>query len=623
LFRSAQRPTSHFDSLILRAAILVVAALGPLAGCSGGPTEEKPDSASALPAVVLITVDGVSAEDLAIYGGQVETPNLTRLAESGTTWSNAFTPCPMSRPAAASYLTALAPDRSGIRDDLFTSLDPGVPTLATALRAAGYRTAAFPDSSLLGFSSGLLRDFELVADPPPVPINPARWIPVVRPAAEVAGDFGAWLETLRGGERYFGWLHFSDPLVQRVTRHGRKLPGSSLQRRKDQGKEISVEPPSDDGVEAYRTAIGELDTAIGHILSALEVHGEGNEALVIVAGTQADPSGGENDLPGPGFSLGDQAIRVPLVARPPDGRGAGVVDLSAVWAPDVPRTIADLAGVELSPRAEGTNLLEEIDPDRILFAWSWATRDQMGWRASRSARGSGLVRVEGLETRTEGVEDAEAEARLIEALASREEPPVARVDIETIRPILEKRGLTLRPVPEEGRDFGPAERRRTVAGLMWNARVWMHYMAIPKALPAFGNALTEDPEALGALLDRGQLMALTGSQRKKRPLDTAVELYPTDPEVVHWYAHSIWQDSLEDAEALLTAILPSKLDDSDLLYDLACARSIAGDLDASEAHLRSAVEAGFREWDLMENDPDLRNLRESGRYSAVVQEYTR
>ena len=58
------------------------------------------------------------------------------LASAGTAWRDGWTACPMTRPAAATYLTGIAPDRHGVTDDLFASLPEGMPTLATLLGLA-------------------------------------------------------------------------------------------------------------------------------------------------------------------------------------------------------------------------------------------------------------------------------------------------------------------------------------------------------------------------------------------------------------------------------------------------------------------------------------------------------
>jgi hypothetical protein len=45
------------------------------------------------------------------------------------------------------------------------------------------------------------------------------------------------------------------------------------------------------------------------------------------------------------------------------------------------------------------------------------------------------------------------------------------------------------------------------------------------------------------------------------------------------------------------------------LYNLACVQALLGDLTAAKASLRAAVDAGFAEVDLLEQDPDLASLR--------------
>ena len=73
-------------------------------------------------ALLLVTVDGVATDELALFGGDLPAANLERLATAGTTWADAWSACPMTRPAVTTYLTGVAPDRHGVRDDLFAAL---------------------------------------------------------------------------------------------------------------------------------------------------------------------------------------------------------------------------------------------------------------------------------------------------------------------------------------------------------------------------------------------------------------------------------------------------------------------------------------------------------------------
>ncbi len=78
---------------------------------------------------------------------------------------------------------------------------------------------------------------------------------------------------------------------------------------------------------------------------------------------------------------------------------------------------------------------------------------------------------------------------------------------------------------------------------------------------------------------------------------------------------------LPAAEEILMVIQPHLTDQADVLYDLACTRSLAEDADASAEYLARAWEAGFRQRALIESDADLRHLRESGKLSEVLRTF--
>ena len=596
-------------------AILLLSLVLCVGACQPGEPETAPGGAEV---VILVTVDGLVPAELRMFGGEIEMPALERIASMGRAWGDAWTAVPMTRPAAATYLTGLAPDRHGVRDDLFTALADDRPTLAEAFSGAGYRTAAFPDSSFLGTGSGLLRGFEVVADPPMSLTDATRWLPGIRLPGEVAEDFGSWLDTLSGDDRYFAWLHMSGPLVVQLWDLGADVAPSEQRNQKQANRAA----PSHDGPPGAE----ELDEALWSILERLQARGDLDRALVVVAGTQADATGGTDDPAGPGFSLGLSAIHVPVVvgwARAGEFRGQE----QPVWSPDVPATIAQAAGLELAEDAEGISLFENVPADRTLFSWAWASLDQMGWHAQRTARTGNILRVEGLKESTLSLGDGSAEvseadvARLAEALANRAEPAAPAVPLERVRPVLEARGLTLNPVPSEGRAFGDAATRREVSLKLLAARGMINRRSARQVLGLFTEVRSLDPENLGASIDQGQMLTYQDPNGAGRIMGQALESYPTNPELLHWYAHAVWGESWQDAEAIIELILPYKPLDGDVLYDLACTRSLAGNLDESEDFVRRAIESGFREFDHMESDPDLRNLRESGQLSLVLMDY--
>lgn len=92
------------------------------------------------PNVLLVLADQWRGQDQGWIGNtQVSTPHLDRLAKCGVAVSGAFASSPVCGPSRASLLTGQLPHTHGVvANDLPLSSDQ--PTLATALRAAGYRT---------------------------------------------------------------------------------------------------------------------------------------------------------------------------------------------------------------------------------------------------------------------------------------------------------------------------------------------------------------------------------------------------------------------------------------------------------------------------------------------------
>ncbi|MED6326914.1 MAG: sulfatase-like hydrolase/transferase, partial [Verrucomicrobiota bacterium] len=115
----------------------------------------KPLTKPASPNIVIILVDDMGYSDIGCYGGEIETPNLDKLAANGlrfTQFYNSGRCCP----TRASLLTGLHPHQAGIGHMTNTpakpkSHDRGVPgfrgflnrkcvTIAEVLKPRGYHT---------------------------------------------------------------------------------------------------------------------------------------------------------------------------------------------------------------------------------------------------------------------------------------------------------------------------------------------------------------------------------------------------------------------------------------------------------------------------------------------------
>lgn len=106
-------------------------------------------AAPARPNIVVIMSDDMGWSDLGCYGGEIDTPNLDRLAAGGlrfTQFYNTARCCP----TRASLLTGLYPHQAGVghmmedrgHEGYRGDLSPHSVTMAQVLRSAGYRTYA-------------------------------------------------------------------------------------------------------------------------------------------------------------------------------------------------------------------------------------------------------------------------------------------------------------------------------------------------------------------------------------------------------------------------------------------------------------------------------------------------
>ncbi|HIA63731.1 MAG TPA: hypothetical protein EYN93_12715, partial [Planctomycetaceae bacterium] len=91
------------------------------------------------PNFLVIMVDDMGYSDPQCFGGEIETPNLNRLAEGGLRFSQ-FYNCARCCPTRASLLTGSYPHRVGLARNGKT-LAVTAPTLAELLKPAGYQTA--------------------------------------------------------------------------------------------------------------------------------------------------------------------------------------------------------------------------------------------------------------------------------------------------------------------------------------------------------------------------------------------------------------------------------------------------------------------------------------------------
>lgn len=124
----------HRRDFLKRSGLLASLALMPGAGRVFGQSE----SPGKKPNFLVILVDDMGYSDPGFMGGEIDTPNLDRLAREGLVFTRAMN-CAVCSPTRAALLTGVYSHRAGY-PSLAGRLNPDVPTLAEMLNAEGYRT---------------------------------------------------------------------------------------------------------------------------------------------------------------------------------------------------------------------------------------------------------------------------------------------------------------------------------------------------------------------------------------------------------------------------------------------------------------------------------------------------
>ena len=157
------------------------------------------------PNIILVVIDTLRADYLSCYGNEkVKTANIDRLAQEGVLFENCITPIPITLPAHFSIFYSVMPHEYEVYNN-GDVISTGCPPLAELLRKEGYRTAAIVSLGGLHRRFGINTGFDYYNDR----FDGARGL-WYRRAEEITSAALKWMEENRK-ERFFLWLHYSDP----------------------------------------------------------------------------------------------------------------------------------------------------------------------------------------------------------------------------------------------------------------------------------------------------------------------------------------------------------------------------------------------------------------------------
>jgi arylsulfatase A-like enzyme len=274
------------------------------------------------PDVLLVVVDTLRADHLALYGYARETaPNLTRFARDAILYEKAVSPGTWTVPSHGSILTGRWPSYHGaerVPGDkiLAMPVNPNVPMLAEILQSRGYRTVAFIGNStylspLFGFQRGFA-DY----------VTGHFWH-----ANEVFDDVVRWLD--EHPEPSFVLWNVIDPHepYDPPPPFDARFPG----RRPEHGVMLGelvwagTKPTAEmiaHFVSQYDGEIAVADDAIGRVLEALKRQGRYDDALIVVTSDHGEMFG-EHGAYSHGTPPFEPMVHVPLLVKLPGNRRAG------------------------------------------------------------------------------------------------------------------------------------------------------------------------------------------------------------------------------------------------------------------------------------------------------------
>ena len=399
------------------------------------------------PNIVFILADDMGYGDLSCFGSQhVKTPNIDRLSEQGTTFTQCYAGSGISSPSRCSLMTGLCTGHTRIRDNQCpvggiqgvkvsprgdttyvrrTNLMPEDTTLATVLSAAGYRTCLVNKWHLDGYDPG------------------------ASPNHRGFHEFYGWtISTVHSNAPYYyPYYRFSgDELVNiRENRNDRHIRHNTdistddaiafIGRQKDKDQpfflylafdaphepyiidektwrwhdidETFASPEAKEQAQRYAALIEHMDAAVGRVVDYLEKEGLRENTIVIFA----SDNGAAVQAPLPqlrcnaGFrgrkaQLYEGGIRVPLIVNQP-GRVPVRRLENQVYFPDFMPTLARLArgtehlpqhtdGIDISPLFFG----DSVDTDHRLLYWEFPGKQRAArlgnWKAVTIKKGAPL-----------------------------------------------------------------------------------------------------------------------------------------------------------------------------------------------------------------------------------------
>lgn len=384
-------------------------------------SEVKPDTKISKPNIIFILADDMGYGDLSCYGNKyIRTPNIDKLAETGTRFSQCYAGSAISSPSRCALMTGKNTGNTTIRDNFCVAggieglkngntirrmhILPTDTTIATVLRNAGYRTCLVNKWHLDGFN------------------------PEATPLDRGFDEFYGWLiSTPHSNDPYYypfyrfdndSLININENAHDRHVRHNTDISTEDAIKFIHRNKEnpfflyLAFDAPHEPYIidetswyddenwemdtKRYASLITHMDRAIGRLVEELNKSGIRNNTMIIFTSDNgAAVQAPLNELECNGIFRGrkgllyEGGLRVPFIVNQPGKVLAQTLD-NQVYFPDVLPTLAALAGAETPQKLNGINILplfygKEVDTDNRLLYWEFTGKQRAArkgdWKA--------------------------------------------------------------------------------------------------------------------------------------------------------------------------------------------------------------------------------------------------
>jgi arylsulfatase A-like enzyme/tetratricopeptide (TPR) repeat protein len=289
--------------------------------------------------VLLVTIDTLRADAVGAYGqpGGI-TPWIDRLSSAGARFSNAHAHNVVTLPSHANILSGRLPTEHGVRDNAGFRFPPSLDTLATILKAHGYRTGAFVSAFPLDSRFGLARGFDEYDDRFADAARPA-FLVQERSGPETVASARRWMDSRADGP-WFCWVHLYEP-------HYPYAPPSAVASR---------------FADPYHGDVNAADAALEPLLAPILSAGRDGRTLVVLTSDHGE-SLGEHGEATHGVFAYEAALKVPLIVYQPRLVPVAVVERPARHVDLLP-TILDAVAIESPSGLPGQSLLPSMRESR-------------------------------------------------------------------------------------------------------------------------------------------------------------------------------------------------------------------------------------------------------------------